>query len=121
MRSENLRQDLKQLKDEMDGNARAYKEFGCSSTPAPTPPGSVEMTRKAGVGAGLYNNQTVVGTGVRKEEEKKDELQHRGKPPVVSLSGRAGFSTPFPEGRTPNGELPLGVLYFFNPMQGGWL
>ena len=91
-------------------NAHAHNEFGCSSTPAPTPPGSVEMIRKPGVGAGLYNNQEGVGVGVRREEVKiKGESQnkHRGKPPepVGSETGLgAGFSTPFPEGLIPSGS-----------------
>ncbi|HET9869997.1 MAG TPA: hypothetical protein VFR02_05825, partial [bacterium] len=96
MRARDLRQDLKQLKAEIGGNTRTHKEFGCSSTPAPTPPGSVEMTRKAGVGAGILNNQVAAGAGLEGVRVKtKDE--HRGKPPVVSLTGRVGFSTPFPE------------------------
>src|SRR5579885_1608291 len=104
------------IKAEKARNARAYKEFGCPATPAPTPPGTDRSTRKAGVGAGISNNQ--VGAGVGGEDLKiKGERQHRGNPPVMSLTGRAGFSTPFPEGRTPNGEFPLGVLYLLDLMQ----
>ncbi len=123
--TKNLSQRLNQTQPQIKGNARAYKEFGCSSTPAPTPPGTDRYTRKAGVGAGLYNNQ-IVGAGVRMEEVKiKDEVKvkgesqnqsqkqsqkkHRGKPPVVSVTGLAGFSTPFPEGLS-----PLGPVYFLN-------
>ena len=92
-------------------NARAHNEFGCSSTPAPTPPGSVEMTRKAGVGAGLSNNQVGAGAGVRREEVKiKGVSQHRGKPPKIC----AGFSTPFPEGMTPSGS-----FIFLTSISGG--
>ena len=85
---------------ENQGNARAYKEFGCPATPAPTPTVSVTDDCNTGVGAGLLNNQ--VGAGVRSKEVKiKDELQHRGKPPEG-----AGFSTPFPEG-VPSGDFKL--------------
>jgi hypothetical protein len=102
-------------------NARAHNEFGCSSTPAPTPPVSSTDSRKAGVGAGLYNNQ--VGAGVRMEEVKikgesqnqsQKQNQHHGKPPDSSLSGRAGFSTPFPEGLIPSGS-----LIFLTSISGG--
>ncbi len=104
MNPKNLKQDLKQLKAKIHGNARAYKEFGCPATPAPTPTVSVSDDCNTGVGAGLLNSQTV-GAGVGVEEVKmKDELQHRGKPPLVSLTGQAGFSTPFPEGLTPSGS-----------------
>ena len=108
----NLSRGLNQTQPEIGGNARAYKEFGCPATPAPTPPGSVMMTRKAGVGAGISNNQVGAGAGVKIEEVKtKGERQHRGKPPVVSLTGRAGFSTPFPEGMTPSGSFIYQFLF----------
>ncbi len=102
----NLSRKLNQTQVKINGNARAYKEFGCPATSAPTPPVSVSDDWKAGVGADLLNNQTV-GAGVGVEEVKikiKDELQHRGNPPLVSLTGRAGFSTPFPGGMTPSGS-----------------
>jgi hypothetical protein len=42
------------------------------------------------------------------EEVKiKGVSQHRGKTPEVSLTGQAGFSTPFPEGMTPSGSFIL--------------
>ena len=105
MNQKNLKQDLKQLKGKIHGNARAYKEFGCPATPAPTPTVSVTDDCNTGVGAGLYNNQ--VGAGVRSEEVKiKDERKHRGKPPEV-----AGFSTPFPEGMSPSGSFILKILF----------
>ena len=105
MRLETFKHPLNRIKAEKTGNARVYKEFGCSSTPAPTPPGTDRSTRKAGVGAGILNNQVGAGAGVKMEEVKsKGERQHRGKPPVMSLTGRAGFSTPFPEGMTPSGS-----------------
>ena len=104
MNKKNLKQDLKQLKGKIHGNARAYKEFGCPATPAPTPTVSVTDDCNTGVGAGLLNNQ--VGAGVRSKEVKiKDERQHRGKPPEC-----AGFSTPFPEGLSPSGPLFLITL-----------
>ena len=116
MRTRTLRQDLKQLKAEMNESARETGEFGCSSTPAPTPPVSSTDSRNTRVGAGLLNNQVGAGAGVKEEEIKeeaksKGENKHRGKPPLVSLTERAGFSTPFPEGRTPKGH-PFGVKYF---------
>lgn len=108
MTTRTLKQDLKQLKAEMNENARETEEFGCSSTPAPTPPVSSTDSRNTVVGAGLYNNQVGAGVGVKIEEVKEEaktygERKHRGKPPLVSLTGRAGFSTPFPEGLTPSG------------------
>ncbi len=106
MKTSTLMQDLKQLLVKNARNTRAYKEFGCPATPAPTPPGTDRSTRKAGVGAGFLNNQVGAGAGVKMEEVKsKGVRQHRGKPPVMSLTGRAGFSTPFPEGMTPSGSL----------------
>ena len=100
----NLSRDLSQTQLKNKGNARAGMEFGCSATPAPTPPVSLCEYWNTGVGAGLYNNQTVVGAGVGSEEEVKikGERKHRGKPPEV-----AGFSTPFPEGMSPSGPLFL--------------
>ena len=69
------------------------------------------MTWNTGVGAGFLNNLVAAGAGLKELGVKtKDELQHRGKPPVVSLTGRVGFSTPFPEGAT------LRVVYFSNLM-----
>ena len=116
MNRENLMQGLKLLKAKIHGNARENMELGCSATPAPTPTVSVSDDCNTGVGAGLYNNQVGAGAGVKIEEVKmKDELQHRGKPPVVSLTGRAGFSTPFPEG------VPFGDDYFLNSIKGGRL
>ena len=104
MKTPTLMQDLKQLLVKNARNTRAYKEFGCSATPAPTPPGTDRSTRKAGVGAGISNNQVGAGAGVGGEDLKiKGVRQHRGKPPVMSLTGRAGFSTPFPEGMSPSG------------------
>jgi|GEM_PF-5721462 len=101
----NLSRDLSQTQPKNGGNARAGMEFGCSATPAPTPPVSLCEYWNTGVGAGIYNNQTVVGAGVGSEEEVKikDERKHRGKPPELSLSGQAGVSTPFPEGMSPSG------------------
>ena len=98
-------------------NARAHMMVGCSSTPAPTPTGSDRSTSNKGVGAGLYNNQ--VGAGVRMEEvkikgESQKQNQHHGKPPDSSLSGRAGFSTPFPEGMIPSGS-----FIFLTSISGG--
>ena len=102
--SQDVSQRLSQTQPQKGGNAHAYKEFGSSSTPAPTPPGTDRSTRKAGVGAGILNNQVGAGAGVKKLEVKyKGERQHRGKPPVLSLMGQAGFSTPFPEGFGPFG------------------
>src|SRR5579872_1635310 len=108
MNLENFNRSFNLIKAKIHGNARAYKEFGCPATPALTPPVSLCDDWKAGVRAGLLNNQTV-GAGVRMEEVKiktkgVNKHQHRGKPPLVSLSGRAGFSTPFPEGSTPLGS-----------------
>lgn len=112
MKTSTLMQDLKQLLVKNARNTRAYKEFGCPATPAPTPPGTDRSTRKAGVGAGFLNNQVAAGAGLEGLGVKtKDE--HRGKPPVVSLMGRAGFSTPFPEG------IPFGDLYLSTSIQGG--
>ena len=105
MNQKNLKQDLKQHKGKIYGNARAYKDFGCSATPAPTPTVSVTDDCNTGVGAGLLNNQ--VGAGVRSEEVKiKDERKHRGKPPEG-----AGFSTPFPEGLSPSGPFIFKTLF----------
>ena len=111
-----FKRGFNRIKGKRFGNAHAYKEFGCSATPAPTPPGSERVTRKAGVGAGLYNNQ--VGAGVKMEEVKikgesqnqsQRQHQHRGKPPLVSLAGRAGFSTPFPRWVDPEGSFIFSV------------
>ena len=112
----NCKRNHKPVMAKIHGNARAYKEFGCPATPALTPPVSLCDDWNTGVRAGLLNNQTV-GAGVRMEEVKiktKDELQHRGNPPLVSLAGRAGFSTPFPEGMS-----PLGPFIFLNHIWGG--
>jgi len=104
----NLSRDLSQTQPKNRGNARAVMEFGCSATPAPTPPVSLCEYWNTGVGAGIYNNQTVVGAGVGSEEEVKikGERKHRGKPPEV-----AGFSTPFPEGMSPSGSFILKILF----------
>jgi hypothetical protein len=112
----NFNQDHKQVIAKNEGNARAHNEFGCSSTPAPTPTGS-DKTINTGVGAGLYNNQ--VGAGVRMEEVKikgvsQKQNQHRGKPPDSSLPGQAGFSTPFP-----GGMIPSGSFIFLTSISGG--
>jgi hypothetical protein len=106
--TKNLSRDLSQTQPKIKGNARAGMEFGCSATPAPTPPGTDRSTRKAGVGAGISNNQKVVGAGVGSEEEVKikGERKHRGKPPEV-----AGFSTPFPEGMSPSGSFIFKTLF----------
>jgi hypothetical protein len=120
LNSKNLSRRLNQTQPKNEGNARACNDFGCSATPAPTPPGTDRYTRKAGVGAGLYNNQTV-GAGVRMEEVEvmmkrrlrikvESQKQHRGKPPYVSLMGQAGFSTPFPEGLSPSGPFIFKTL-----------
>ena len=50
---QNLSQRLSQTQPKIEGNARVYKEFGCSSTPAPTPPVSVSDDCNSVVGAGL--------------------------------------------------------------------
>jgi hypothetical protein len=68
------------------------------------------------VGAGIYNNKISVGVGVRIEEEEeeektKGERKHRGNPPELSLSGQAGFSTPFPEGMSPLGSFIFLTLF----------
>ncbi len=101
----NLTQRLNQSQSEKCGNAREMLSFGCSATPAPTPPVSRSDSRKSGVGAGFLDSRIIVGVGVKYEEEvkTKGERQHRGKPPDLSLGQvlDAGFSTPFPEGRTP--------------------
>jgi len=114
MNRNNLTRFLKQLLAKNTRNTRTHKEFGCSSTPAPTPPGSIKMTWNTGVGAGLLNNLVAAGAGLKELGVKtKDEQQHRGKPPVVSLTGRVGFSTPFPEG------VPFGDLYLSTSIEGG--
>ncbi len=68
MRNQTLKQDLKQLKAKIEGNARVYKEFGCSSTPAPTPTVSVSDDCNSVVGAGISNNQISRGAGVKTKE-----------------------------------------------------
>ena len=81
MNRENLKQDLKQLKAKRPRNAREDMEFGCSATPAPTPP-VTDSNWNSGVGAGISNNQVGAGAGVGGEDLKiKDVRQHRGKPP----------------------------------------
>jgi hypothetical protein len=110
--TQNLSQGLSQTQPKIEGNARVYKEFGCSSTPAPTPPVSVSDDWNSVVGAGISNNQVNAGAGVSvlevKEETKAySEQQHREKPPCMSLTGPAGFFTLFPEGMTPSGSLFL--------------
>ena len=112
----NFQQRVKQVYMKRGENAREGMEFGCSATPAPTPPVSLCEYWNTVVGAGLYNNQ-VVGAGVGVEEVKiKDVRQHLGKPPFVSLTGRAGFSKPFPEGVSPSGP-----FIFKNLISGGCL
>ena len=111
---QNLSQRLSLTQPKIEGNARFYMEFGCSSTPAPTPPVSVSDDWNSVVGAGLSNNQVGAGAGVKilevKEEAKAyGERQHREKPPCMSLTGPAGFFTLFPEGTTPKGR-PFGVV-----------
>ena len=109
--TKNLTQRLTQTQPKIKRNAHERGEFCCSATPAPTPPVSLCEYWNTGVGAGIYNNQTVVGAGVGSEEVKiKGERKHRGKPPELSLSGQAGFSTPFPEGMSPSGPLFLITL-----------
>ena len=114
MNLENLKQDLKQLKAKNTRNARESGMFCCPSTPAPTPPGSKVMIWNTGVGAGLLDSRSEVGAGERvvREEKKKDERKQRGKPPMWSLLGLAGFSTPFPEG-----VVPFGDLYFLTSIK----
>jgi len=123
MNRENLKQDLKQLKAEISRNARECMEFGCSATPAPTPPGTDRSTRKAVVGAGLLYSRIQVGAGVKMkiriknkvESQKQSQNKHREKPPVVSLKGLAGFFTLFPEGCPPFG----GPFFYLTFSQGG--
>ena len=105
--TKNLTQRLTQTQPKIKRNAHERGEFCCSATPAPTPPVSLCEYWNTGVGAGIYNNKISVGVGVRIEEEEektKGERKHRGKPPELSLSGQAGFSTPFPEGMSPLGS-----------------
>jgi hypothetical protein len=108
MNRKNFNRGFNRIKAEKTQNAHAHNEFGCSSTPAPTPPVSSTDSRKAGVGAGLYNNQVDAGVGVRREEEvkMKGESQHRGKPPEPVGSetgfGRGVFHT-FPRRVAPFG------------------
>ena len=68
--TKNLSQRLSQTQPQNARNAHANMEFGCSATPAPTPPGTDRSTRKAGVGAGILNNQVGAGAGVKMEEVK---------------------------------------------------
>lgn len=112
MKRETLMQDLNRIKVEKTRNARIRGMFCCPSTPAPTPPGSIVMTRNTGVGAGLLDSRSEVGAGVGgvRIKTKRNTVEN---PPVRSLTGPAGFSTPFPEGAT------LWVGYLSNLMTGG--
>ncbi len=128
----NVNRGVKQSHTEKCGNARERGMFGCPATPAPTPPGSVMMTRKAVVGAGLLDNQTRAGAGVKEVSDlsllrikAKVKVNGNGNgktntvenPPINLLVMKqvlgAGFSTPFPEG------VPFGDVYLSNHMQGG--
>jgi hypothetical protein len=48
---------------------------------------------------------------VKVESQNKSQKKNRGKPPVVSLTGLAGFSTPFPEGLSPSGPFIFQLLF----------
>jgi hypothetical protein len=106
----NLSQQLSQTQPIIVENSRSFVRFGCSSTPAPTPPVSIIDYWNSGVGAGISNNQIGAGGGVKEKGVKSEVVrQQREKPPSMSLTGLAGFFTLFPEGMTPSGSL------FFKP------
>ncbi len=113
--TKNLTRRLTQTQPKIKRNAHERGEFCCSATPAPTPPVSLCEYWNTGVGAGIYNNKISMGVGVRieevEEEKTKGERKHRGKPPELSLSGQAGFSTPFPEGMSPLGSFIFLTLF----------
>jgi hypothetical protein len=107
----NCERNHKQVMEETSPNARESMRFGFPATPALTPPVSLCDDWNTRVRAGLLDSRTTNNAGER-DVKKKEE--HRGKPPLVSLTGRAGFSTPFPEGVVPSGS-----KYFSTHMQGG--
>ncbi len=119
MNRKNLKRNLKQLKGKNGRNAHETGVFDCPATPALTPPASLCDDWKSVVRAGLLDSRIIVDVGVKNEEEVKIKIesqkksqnqsqrqqQNRGNPPVLSLTGLARFSTPFPEGWTLWGPL----------------
>jgi len=69
-----------QPKGETRKFAHVWWSFGTPSTPAPSPSVSLRDYSSAGEGAGLLECETKCNVGER-EVKKKDEQQHRGKPP----------------------------------------
>ena len=93
MNQKNFKQGFNRNKEERARNAHAGLEFGCPSTPAPTPPGSLNESRKSGVGAGLLDSLQKLNAGeltINKESKS-------WKTPQTCPSGdrflSAGFST----------------------------
>ena len=108
----NVERRLKQSQVKGVRNAHKLWTFGCPATPALTPPVSLCDDWKSVVRAGFFDSRIQVSVSMKNEEEKiKGERQHRGKPPVGSLTGLAGFSTPFPEGLTLSGS---GIFQFLS-------
>jgi hypothetical protein len=100
MTPKTFNRDFNQPKGETRKFAHVWWSFGTPSTPAPSPSVSLRDYSSAGEGAGLLECETKCNVGER-EVKKKDEQQHRGKPPALPLAGQvlsAGFSTPFPVG-----------------------
>ncbi len=122
-----LKRRLKQSQAKIHGNAHERGRFGSLATPAPTLPASLHECWNSIVGAGLSSIRILISAGVE-DKDKNQQIKNTDTakvksnvnsntntvetPPnnllVMKQVWEAGFSTPFPEGRTLSGPL------FFN-------